>query len=153
MRRASGCLGQTVAAYDHIYTIGDMIQGRNDAGLTTHCLSLDVQKAHDTFVEEWVCVWRKELVRQQRDQRIGVENDEANDGMCSKYCGVGRAITLLCYKELHKDVPHLSPSGFKAYISGIIVAVEAATQGVTVGGWYGVGMELCGCFRAVIRNT
>ena len=31
----------------HIYTLGKIIQGRKDAGLTTYCF-LDVQKAYDT---------------------------------------------------------------------------------------------------------
>ena len=36
---------------DHVYTLGKIIQGRKDAGLTTYCFFPDVQKACDT-------VWR-----------------------------------------------------------------------------------------------
>ena len=31
-----------------VYTLGRMFQGRKDAGLTTYCFFLDVQKACDT---------------------------------------------------------------------------------------------------------
>ena len=33
---------------DHVYTLGKIVQGRKDAGRTTYCFFLDVQKAHDT---------------------------------------------------------------------------------------------------------
>ena len=33
---------------DHVYTLGKIIQGGKDAGLTTHCFFLDIQKAYDT---------------------------------------------------------------------------------------------------------
>ena len=36
---------------DHVYTLGEMIEGRQNAGLTTYCFFLGVQKAYDT-------VWR-----------------------------------------------------------------------------------------------
>ena len=36
---------------DHVYTLGKIIQDRRDAGLTTYCFFLDVQKAYNT-------VWR-----------------------------------------------------------------------------------------------
>ena len=36
---------------DHVYTLGKITHGRKDAGLTTYCFFLDVQKAYDT-------VWR-----------------------------------------------------------------------------------------------
>ena len=39
---------------DHAYKLGKIFQGRKDAGLTTYCFFLDVQKAYDT-------VWRNEL--------------------------------------------------------------------------------------------
>ena len=39
---------------DHVYTLGTIIQGRKDAGRTTYCFFLDVQKAYDTSVEKWV---------------------------------------------------------------------------------------------------
>ena len=33
---------------DHVYTLGKIIQSREDARLTTYCFFLDVQKAYDT---------------------------------------------------------------------------------------------------------
>ena len=33
---------------DHVYALGEIIQGRKYAGLTTCCFFLDVQKAYDT---------------------------------------------------------------------------------------------------------
>ena len=39
---------------DHVYTVGKMLQGRKDAGLTTYCFFLDVQNGYDT-------VWRNGL--------------------------------------------------------------------------------------------
>ena len=41
---------------DHVYTLGNIIQGRKYAGLTTYCFFLDVQKTYDT-------VWRNGLVK------------------------------------------------------------------------------------------
>ena len=38
----------------HVHTLGKMIQSRKDAGLTTYCVFLDVQKAYDT-------VWRNQM--------------------------------------------------------------------------------------------
>ena len=39
---------------DHVYTPGEIIHGRKDAGLPRYCFFLDVLKAYDT-------VWRKGL--------------------------------------------------------------------------------------------
>ena len=39
---------------DHVHTLGKLIQGRKDAGLTTYCTFPDVQKAYGT-------VWRSRL--------------------------------------------------------------------------------------------
>ena len=39
---------------------------------------------------------------------------------------------LIFYRQLHKDV-RLSPNIFKAYVNDMIVAIEAAKQGVTMG--------------------
>ena len=39
---------------DHVYALGKIIQGRKNAGLTTYCFFLHVQKAYDT-------VWRNGL--------------------------------------------------------------------------------------------
>ena len=46
-----------------------------------------------------------------------------------------------------------SPNLFKVRIHDMVVAVEAARQGVTVGGRCGVGIEVCGWFRGNMRNT
>ena len=43
--------GPNLSCVDHVYTFGNILQGRKDAGLTTYCFFLDVQKAYDT-------VWR-----------------------------------------------------------------------------------------------
>ena len=41
---------------DHVYTLRKIIQGRKDAGLTTYCFFLDVQKAYDAV---WMnMLWR-----------------------------------------------------------------------------------------------
>lgn len=82
------------------------MQGRKYAGLTTHCFLFRCTRRPLTHL------WRDGLrvvqrVVRQCDQRIDVENDEAYGGMCSKFCGVGRAITLLFYKGLHRDVRHV----------------------------------------------
>ena len=42
---------------DHVYTLGNIIEGTKDAGLTTYFFLLDVQKAYDT-------VWRNGLWKQ-----------------------------------------------------------------------------------------
>ena len=42
------------SSVDHAYNLGNVTQGRKDAGLTTHCFFLDAQKAYDT-------VWRNGL--------------------------------------------------------------------------------------------
>ena len=39
---------------DHMYTLGKIIQGQKNAGLTTYCFLLDEGKAYDT-------VWRDGL--------------------------------------------------------------------------------------------
>ena len=41
---------------DHVYTLGKIIQGRKDAGLTTYCFFLDVQKAYGTL-------WRNGMLK------------------------------------------------------------------------------------------
>ena len=44
---------------DHVYTLGKIIQGRKDAGRTTYCFFLDVQKAYDTVWSNglWKKLW------------------------------------------------------------------------------------------------
>ena len=61
------------------------------------------------------------------DQRKDVENDEKYDGMCGKCCDIGRG--NLQYVDVLQGVAQgciLSPNLFNVYISGMIVAVEAA---------------------------
>ena len=66
---------------DHVYTLGKILQGRKDAGLTTYCFFLDAQKSYDTVrTENWIV--EKDVGN--RDQRKDVENDEKSDGMCEK---------------------------------------------------------------------
>ena len=40
---------------DYVYTLGKIIQGREDARLTTYCFFLDVQKAYDTVWRNGLC--------------------------------------------------------------------------------------------------
>ena len=62
---------------DHVYTLGKKIQGGKDAGLTTYCFFLDVQKAYGR-------AWRNGLWKNMWDigkkcGKLGsedVENDE-----------------------------------------------------------------------------
>ena len=85
--------------------IRKIIQGRKDAGLTTYCFFLDVQKAYDTSMEKLVVAkgvgnW---------DHRKDVENDEKYGGMCERCCDAGRGnIMLILYNDLHRDV-HYHP--------------------------------------------
>ena len=48
---------------DHVYTLGKIIQGRKDAGLTTCCFFLDVRRAYGR-------VWRNELWKKLWEIRI-----------------------------------------------------------------------------------
>ena len=79
---------------DHVHTLGKIIQGRKDAGLTTYCFFLDVQKAYDT-------VWRNELWKKlweavgSWNKRKDVENCEKNDRMCLKCYDSRRGITKI----------------------------------------------------------
>ena len=61
----------------HANTLGK-IQRNKGAGLTTCCFFLDVRKAYDMALEEWVV----EKAVGNWDQKNDVENDEKNDGMC-----------------------------------------------------------------------
>ena len=78
---------------DHVYALGEVMKGRTDAGLTTYCFFLDVQKACGT-------VWRNELRMEEYvgnwDQRKDVENDENYDGVCEKCCVAGRGNIQVC---------------------------------------------------------
>ena len=44
---------------DHVYTVGKILQGRKEAGRTTHCSFLDVHKAYDTLGRNgwWKNMW------------------------------------------------------------------------------------------------
>ena len=44
---------------DHVYTLGKIIRGGKDAGLTTYCFFLDVRKAYDTVCRNglWKKMW------------------------------------------------------------------------------------------------
>ena len=77
---------------DHVYTLGKIIQGKKDAGLTTHCSFLDVQKAYDT-------VWRNGLWGKLSE--IGIRGKmwrmmKNINGMCEKCCDAGRGNIELC---------------------------------------------------------
>ena len=50
---------------------------------------------------------------------------------------------MLSYKEWQRDVRYL-PICCKVYSNGMIIAVKAAKQGVTVGAGCGVGVDVCG---------
>ena len=74
---------------DHVYTSGNIIQGRKDAGLTTYCFFLDVQKAYDSSMEKWVVeLWKKMWEIGIRGKMV--ENDENNDETWDKCCDAGR---------------------------------------------------------------
>ena len=83
----------------------------------------------EKYVENW-------------DQRKDVENDEKCDGMCERCCGAGRANIQICRYLVLRSIYlqgvaqgcTLSPNPFKVYMNDLIVAVEAAKQGVTMGG-------------------
>ena len=71
--------------------IGKTIQDRKDAGLTTYCLFLDVQKAYDIPVVRRKGLWEKLWEIGIYIMRKDVENDEKIDGMmCEKCCDAGR---------------------------------------------------------------
>ena len=83
-------------------------------------------------MEKWVVA----KVVGKWDQRKDVENDEKDDRMCEKCCDAGRGISK--YVDILQGVAQgftLSPNLFKVFINDmiLIVAVEAAKQGVTVG--------------------
>ena len=67
------------------------------------------------------------------DLRKYVGNDEKDDGMCGKCRDVGQEIFE--YVDILQGVAQgctLSPNLFKEYINDMIVAVDAAKQGVTM---------------------
>ena len=61
-------------------------------------------------------------------------NDVMLDGDISKHVNILQVVAQGCT---------LSPSLVKVYINDMIVAVEAAKQGVTTRGRYGAGVDVC----------
>ena len=53
---------------DHVYTFGKVTQGRKDAGLTTYCFFLDIQKAFGTVWRNrlWEKMWEIEIREKMR---------------------------------------------------------------------------------------
>ena len=85
-----------------MYTLGKIIQGRKDAGLTTYCFFLDVQKAYDTVWRNglWKKLWeagiRGKMRRMVKKMTECAKRVEMLDGAISRY--------FIFYKELPKDV-------------------------------------------------
>ena len=74
---SEGQAGFSHSCVDHVYTLGKIIQGRKDAGLTTYGFFLDVQRP--------TTVWRNgQKVVGSWDQKKDVENGEEDDRMCEK---------------------------------------------------------------------
>ena len=59
---------------DHVYTLGRIIQGRKDAGLTTHCFFLNVQKA---YLWQCCCCSHINSHNQVRSHRTGFSHSGA----------------------------------------------------------------------------
>ena len=74
-----------------MYTLGKLIQGRKEAGLTTSCFFQDIQKAYDSM-EEWVV----ETYVRYWCQRKDVENGEKYYGICEKCCDAGGVNIKIC---------------------------------------------------------
>ena len=70
-----------------------------------------------------------------RDQRKDAENNEKYYGMCEKGCDAGWGNIQTCRYATRscRGMYTIAQSIFKVYINGMIVAVEAAKQGVTMG--------------------
>ena len=115
---------------DHIYTLGKIIQGRKDAGLTTYCFFLDVQKAYDTVWRNglWKKLWeigiRGKMWRMVKKMTECAKSAIKLDWETSKYFDILQGVAQGCT---------LSPTLFKVFINDMIRAVEAAKQGVKVG--------------------
>ena len=115
-----------------MYTLDEIIQGRKDAGLTTYCFFLvDAQKAYydiiwinDLWKNLWDIVVRGEMWRKMKNMTECTTSVVMLDGEISKYVGVLQGVVQGCT---------LSPNLFKCILNGMIVAVEAAKQGVMVG--------------------
>ena len=115
---------------DYVYTLGKIIQGRKYAGLTTYCSVLDAQKAYGTVWKNglWKNMWeigiRGKMWRMMKNLTEHARNVVMLDGEISDYVDIVQGIAQGCT---------LSPDLFKVYIDDVIVAVEAAKQGVTMG--------------------
>ena len=113
-----------------MYTLDQVVQGRKDAGRTTYCFFLDVQRAYDT-------VWRTGL--REKLWEIGSRGDTCR--MVKKMTECARG-AVMRDREISKCVDvlqgvvqgcTLSRNAFKVYMNDMIVAVEAAKRTVTVG--------------------
>ncbi|CAB1099601.1 unnamed protein product [Ectocarpus sp. CCAP 1310/34] len=116
---------------DHVYTLSKIIQGRKDAGRTTYCFFLDVQKAYDTVWRNglWKKMWdigiRGKMWRMLKKMTECTRSAVMLDGEISKYVDILQGVAQGCT---------MSPTLFKIYINDLIRAVEAVRQGVQVGG-------------------
>ena len=112
-------------------------------------------------MEEWV----SEKYVKNRDRRKEVENDEKYDRMCEKCCDAGRGNFQICFDVLQGVAQGctVSTNLFKVYVSDMVVAVEAAKQGVTMGedtvsglvfadGFVGIS-ETCEVLQKQIRES
>ena len=113
-----------------MYTLGKVIQGRKDAGLTTYCFFLEVQKAYGTLWRNgmWKKMWetgiREEMWRMMKKIAECARSAVVLDGELSKHVAILQGVAQGCA---------LSPNLFKVRINGMIAAVEVAKHGVTMG--------------------
>ena len=114
-----------------MYTLGKIIQCRKDAGLTTYCFFLDVQKAYDTLLwrnglrkNMWEIGIRGKMWRIMKNRTECARSAVILDGEISKYVDILQGVAQGCT---------LSPNLFKVYVNEMVVAVEAAKQEVTTG--------------------
>ena len=117
---------------DHVYTLlGKIIQVRKDAGLTTYCFFLDVQKAYDTVWRTglWGKMWgigiRGKMWRIVKNMTECARSAVMLDEEISKYVDILQGVAQGC---------NITQSRFKVYINDLLVAVEAAKQEVMMGG-------------------
>ena len=114
---------------DHVYALSKMVQGRKDAGRTTYRFFLRAQEAYHT-------VWRNgfgkklweigvigKLWRMVKNMTEYTRSAVMLDGEISRYADSLQGVAPRCT---------LSPNLYKEYINDMILAVEAAKQGVTV---------------------
>ena len=108
-----------------------IIQGRKDAGRRTYCIFLGVQKAYDTVWRNgfrkklWEIGTRGKMWRTMKNMTKCARSVVMLDGEISTHVDILQGVTQGCT---------LSPNLFKVHTDDIIVVVvEAAKQGVTVG--------------------